>query len=562
MLRTLPGLPKIGAIAAALAAVAVAASPAVAAPIAGQVAASAGDVRLPGTTGQTAPRTQPRIVGGEVIPITSAPWQVYLEGENASETYSCGGSILNATTILTAAHCAEPVKSLAPGESITVYAGTGQSNAAPPTRQVRTVTNIKVHPYYDAVGPVATTGDIAILTLNAALTLGSPEVQAIALPTPWTPTTSAAPVPSGLRVTGFGRIIDGSNVNDNLLRGVATGPTDPDACTSGAENAIAICARSQLGSSCQGDSGGPLATVGGTPVLVGVVSNGGRCGPDTDDFYVNLFAPENRLWIDAALANPGATPPNPPKAPRGLSEPFLTGPQTFRVGDTVTCNAGTFANSPSEIRIEFSKEDGTVLQSTTGPVAQLVLPAAAAGARLVCRPYATNAGGTYVGLKFTTSATVGAAPLAPGGSGSGGGAKPGTNPGTGLASVCPSQLSDATVFALKIKAPSSARRGQRITVTISRFAPPQGSHGVVVGIEGPKKLLVTGSAGFASTGKTSRENDLEEYVKMKVRIPRSVKVGKRYTFQGTMLVANSVDEIGAERVCEYGSKAFKIKIKR
>jgi trypsin len=557
-------LPKIGAFAAAMAVFAVAASPVAAAPSAGQTSVAAGDVLLPGTVGSTAKRSQPRIVGGEVIPITSAPWQAYLEGQNASETYSCGGSILNATTILTAAHCAEPVKNLLPGESLTVFVGTGASNAAPPTRQMRAVTGIKIHPYYDAAGPVATTGDVAVLTLGAPLTLGSPEVQAIALPAPWTPTSTVAPVPQALRVTGFGRIVDGSNVTDYLLRGVATGPSDPDLCGSGtvasanAENAIAICARSSLGSSCQGDSGGPLATTGGTPLLVGVVSNGGRCGPGTDDFYVNLLAPENRQWIDAAVANPGATPPNPPKAPRGLSEPTLTGPQSFRVGDTVSCNAGTFANSPSEIRIEFSKEDGTVLQSTTGPVAQLVLPPAAAGARLVCRPFATNAGGTYVGLKYTTSATVGAAPVSSGG----GSPNPGANGATGLPSVCPSQLSQATVFALKIKAPTSARRGQRITVRISRFAPPQGSHGVVVGVEGPKKLLVTGSAGFAATGKASRENDLEEYVKVKIRIPRGVKVGKRYTFQGTMLVANTVDEIGSERVCEYGSKPFKIKIKR
>ncbi len=228
---------------------------------------------------------------------------------------------------------------------------------------------------------------------------------------------------------------------------------------------------------------------------------------------------------------------------------------TFRVGDTVSCNAGTFSGSPSEIRIEISKEDGTVLQSTTGPVAQMVIPGIAAGSRLTCRPYATNAGGTYVGVRFTTASAVN-----PGVASSGGPSS--ANASSGLASVCPSSLNQATEFAVKIKAPSSARRGQRITVRISRFAPPHGAHGVVVGVEGPKKLLVTGSAGFASTGKVSRENELEEYVKVSVRVPRGLKVGKRYVFRGTMLVANSVDEIGSERVCEYGSKAFKIKIKR
>lgn len=558
MLRTLPRRPRLRALATALALVGLAATPAGAATSSGQVEADAPIVRIPAAP-TTQPRKAPRIVGGTTIPIAQAPWQVYLRGGTSSGYFWCGGSILNATTILTAAHCAVDVNEGQPvsNRGMEVVAGTTSYDLSPSTRQNALVTGKRIHPYYDAVGPTATTGDLAVLTISPALNLSTPEVRAIALPAPWTPTTSAPPVPAQLSVSGWGLTEDGGTTTDGLLRAVTTAPSDPDLCSSGFENAIAICARSGLGSSCQGDSGGPLVATGATPVLVGVVSNGARCGAGTDDFYVSLLAPENHAFIDAVMANPAVAPPNPPRAPRGLTQPFIEGPSTFRVGDTVSCNAGTFSNSPSEIRIVFAKEDGTVLQSTTGPVAQLVLPASAAGARLTCRPYAANAGGTFVGTRFTTALTVAPGPTSPG---------PGTTPGatqsTGLASVCPSSLSQATQFAVKVKAPSSARRGQRLTIRISRFAPPQGAHGVVVGLEGPKKLLVTGSAAFASTGQASRENDLEEYVTVQVRVPRGLKVGKRYTFRGTMLVANSVDEIGSERVCEYGSKAVKIKIKR
>jgi Trypsin len=550
VLRALPAITKISAVFA---------TAAVLWPGAAQGAEVAAGQRaqstpIAGTLGlkESSGAAQGRIMGGGPIPMTDAPWQVRVNGNG----FSCGGSILNATHVLTAAHCAEDIVAGQPasGGGLEVIAGRVNAIVPAATEQQRVVSALAVHPDYTRGEPVDTTGDLAVLTLATPLTLGSPEVRAIALPAPWTPVSAPAPVPAELRVTGYG-YIDNNKNTDDLLRAVTTAPSDPDLCSANAENAIAICARSPLGSSCQGDSGGPLVTVGANPVQVGVVSNGGLCGPGTDDFYVNLLAPENRVFIDNALTN-GSAPL--PRAPRGLTEPTLTGPSTFRAGDTVTCNAGAFSNTPTEIRIEFTKDDGTVLQSTVGPSAQLKLPDSAVGSRLTCRPFATNAGGTYVGLRFTTNATVGVGPVVPtppagGGAGSVSG---------GLASQCPSSLDAAATFAVTVKAPKSARRGQKITVTISRLGPPNNAHAVVVGVGGPKKLLVTGSAAFSSTGLAARDNELQEYVKLRVRIPRTLKVGKTYSFDGTMLVANTVDEIESERVCEYGSKRFKVRIKR
>lgn len=500
------------------------------------------------------PAPQGRIVGGSLIAITDAPWQVALRTQQGSFIFSCGGSILNATTILTAAHCVNGVVAGQPYTSggMQVRAGIADLNVG--GGQESTVAQIRVNPRYDFdPNRVATTGDLAVLTLQTPLTLDGVTARAIPLPTPWVPTSTPSPVPTDLRVTGFGLNADQGS-SDGKLRAVGTtSVADPDRCSSSYENAIAICARSAGGSSCQGDSGGPLTTTGPSPVLVGVVSNGGRCGPDTDDFYVDLFAPENRAFIDGAAQLP--------VAPRGVTEPTLSGPQSFRVGDVVTCNAGTFSPSPTEVRLEFTKDDGTVLQSTIGTTAQFTLPASAVGSHLSCRPYATNAGGTYVGVRFTTALTIAAAPTPPPSTG-GGGAGSGGGSGASLATQCPSAIEQAATFDIRVKAPSSARRGSTITVRISRFGPPVGAHGVVVGVDGPRKLLVTGSTSFPATGAAGREADLEEFLKVRVRVPRGLTVGRKYTFNASMLVANTVDEIAGGGLCEYGTKRFKVRIKR
>src|SRR6476659_5465352 len=51
----------------------------------------------------------PYIVGGQESSISQFPWQVFvlLENEAEGKTGSCGGSILDASHIVTAAHCVD-----------------------------------------------------------------------------------------------------------------------------------------------------------------------------------------------------------------------------------------------------------------------------------------------------------------------------------------------------------------------------------------------------------------------------------------------------------------------
>src|ERR1041385_7381031 len=88
---------------------------------------------------------QPKIVGGKPAPVGAFPWQVSLGVSWIADLFSahfCGGSVLSAKWIVTAAHCAERLN---PGQII-VTAGT--------TRLVdgvtrRNVNRIIVHRSYD-----------------------------------------------------------------------------------------------------------------------------------------------------------------------------------------------------------------------------------------------------------------------------------------------------------------------------------------------------------------------------------------------------------------------------
>src|SRR5688572_12745708 len=66
-------------------------------------------------------QSQPLIVNGKQTKITSVPWQVFVYNEKLDRM--CGGSILNSTTVLTAAHCVTTGTSVRAASEFTVIAG-------------------------------------------------------------------------------------------------------------------------------------------------------------------------------------------------------------------------------------------------------------------------------------------------------------------------------------------------------------------------------------------------------------------------------------------------------
>lgn len=219
------------------------------------------------------------IVGGEPIDITEAPWQVSLQD---SSGHFCGGSVIGASLVLTAAHCTEGMDA---GE-ITVHAGIG--NLATDGGQVRSVSKIFENGDYFATG----TSDASVLVLAAPLTFDA-TVQAIALGTDGDAAGATTAIATGWGATGESET---SPTSDELLS--AEMPLIDDTVCVTALNAedadfdpaTETCAGGTGADSCYGDSGGPLVVIAadGTPRLVGVVSWGVECGGSSPGVYADV----------------------------------------------------------------------------------------------------------------------------------------------------------------------------------------------------------------------------------------------------------------------------------
>lgn len=343
---------------------------------------------------------QGRIVGGRQISVTAAPWQVMvtLLLPNGQEG-SCGGAVLNATTVVTAAHCvtnstAPPNLDILPA-AITVDAGvsrfdpnTGQPQAQPGDNEqtVGVITN-RVHPGYprnlaNGSGTLADfVDDVAVLTLDAPLDLSQPAVRPISL----TAQNVLSPIGAGGTVTGFG--LQGENpdvVNGNLFA-LDEAVQDGSLTAAGPLNALFVVGVAPAGSFCSGDSGSALA-VGGA--LLGVVSSSVSCAGAQPNYYTNVSAAEIQQFILGI--------PSPPLAPRGGQDVTLRGPRSAPTkGDTLTCSAGTWSNLPAFTYVFADTSTNTELQrgpSTTYSVTGV----SDLGATISCRALAANAGG--VGL--------------------------------------------------------------------------------------------------------------------------------------------------------------------
>src|SRR2546430_1426496 len=100
------------------------------------------------TSGAPAARA---VVGGTAIQVQSAPWAVFIRQASSAGVGLCGGSIVDAFHVLTAAHCVyDQHGALASVNSITVRAGISSYAAPLPgdVEQTRGVSSLRVHPGY------------------------------------------------------------------------------------------------------------------------------------------------------------------------------------------------------------------------------------------------------------------------------------------------------------------------------------------------------------------------------------------------------------------------------
>jgi len=247
--------------------------------------------------------TGDRIVGGEAaaLPI---PWQVSVRNGQSGWGHFCGGTILDAKTVMCAAHCFDKDQSMS-GYYVTAGVKDRKDNSGQTIEIANGVWN-------NAMPYVGNNNDFIILKLKSALTFNE-NVGAACLPEP-----SHAPDATGQTcfVSGWGTLESGASGLPDDLQWVAV-PTVTNAQCSQAYNGITdsmICAGLPEGGkdSCQGDSGGPfICRDNGKAVLTGVVSFGIGCAwPDYPGVYARVTAVLD--WVKANME--GNTPPGPTTA--------------------------------------------------------------------------------------------------------------------------------------------------------------------------------------------------------------------------------------------------------
>lgn len=358
-------------------------------------------------------RLAPYIVGGQESSVSQFPWQVFVlvvaeEGATTTEA-SCGGSILDATHILTAAHCVdhEGTTTRYPAEDVGVLAGASDvggftsSLRAPRGSQLVTVSSVRTHPYYTLLPEIK--DDVAVLTLSEALELSAENNTASISLVP----SGATPTPgTALTVSGYGKEngAEGTEPSGKLLSTTLTA-VGSDACREsvGVNSAVLLCASGSSSATCQGDSGGPL-TEGSPAVEVGTVDFGPQsCPTGQVDGFTNLAAPEVREFIEGSET--------PPVAARPISPPAIKtiGPAPVDYS-TLTCESGAWSGSPA-IDYTFEVENGSAQVLQSGPSAVFTPPPSLVGDPLVCIVQASNPGGVSTDRSATTPAI--AADVAP-----------------------------------------------------------------------------------------------------------------------------------------------------
>ncbi|MEU9664065.1 serine protease [Streptomyces bobili] len=225
------------------------------------VAASAAAVATALLSAPTAVAAPQPIVGGSTTTTTAYPFMMQIT--DASQNQFCGGTLVSATKVVTAAHCMV-------GEttgSVRVVGGRTYLNGTNGT--VSRVSKIWIHPDYTD----ATNGDdVAVLTLSTSM----PYTKASYVTSSQTSLYAAG---TTARVLGWGTT-SASGSSSNQLRTATVPIVSNSSCASsyGSDFVASdmVCAGYTSGGvdTCQGDSGGPLL-IGG--VLAGITSWGEGC---------------------------------------------------------------------------------------------------------------------------------------------------------------------------------------------------------------------------------------------------------------------------------------------
>ncbi|KAF7660269.1 hypothetical protein LDENG_00285200 [Lucifuga dentata] len=237
----------------------------------------------------------PRIVNGYNCPRGQCPWQALL---TESGTFQCGGIILSAHWILTAAHCVWHKHA----KMFHITVGKFNHSALEKGQQELRVSKVLVHPSYN---PSSYDSDLALLKLHRPIKLGLFAVP-ICLPAL---DSSFSRILATIRlstVSGWGKLSQFGPAS-TLLQRLEVPRVPLQECRRHSNLNVTrnmICAGLRTGGldSCKGDSGGPLVTrYKKTWFLTGVVSWGKGCAQQ------NLYGIYTRVsmflhWINQTMS--------------------------------------------------------------------------------------------------------------------------------------------------------------------------------------------------------------------------------------------------------------------
>ncbi|UNI24641.1 Trypsin [Purpureocillium takamizusanense] len=219
------------------------------------------------------------IVGGELARPGEFPYIVSLSN---GKSQFCGGALLNANTVLTAAHCSQDEKASA------VRVRAGSLTWASGGTSVG-VSSIFIHPNYDSN---TTDNDVALWNLSTPIQASS-TIGYAKLPEP-----ESDPTPDSIAtIAGWGDLASGDDSPPPAeLRKVSVPVVSRETCRADLEHYGDVvtdnmfCAGLKEGGkdSCQGDSGGPIVDQA-TGALIGLVSWGEGCArASSPGVYVRL----------------------------------------------------------------------------------------------------------------------------------------------------------------------------------------------------------------------------------------------------------------------------------
>jgi trypsin len=231
-----------------------------------------------------------RVVGGQPAAAGERPYQITLL---RSGSLTCGGSLVNSQTVLTAAHCIDGSENN-PG-LFTVRAGSLNHNTG------GTVVNVRQIIKHASYSSSRIDFDYAILLLATAISPGGN----IAFVTIAAAGSSQPASGTTVVVSGWGRVVGGGALSPVLLK-ASLAVMDQATCQSrwGLTNTITaqmLCAWDSTQSACNGDSGGPLTLNGEQTAVVSWGSS--SCLHQT---YPNVYAyltAAVQTWIQQNSAN-------------------------------------------------------------------------------------------------------------------------------------------------------------------------------------------------------------------------------------------------------------------